>query len=445
MLKAGNFGGFKPQFMQIYQVDAFAGRVFQGNPAAVVPLTAWLPDEVLQRIAMENNLSETVFFVAVGGREGTDREKGGREKESKDKGSGERESKDKGSREGDSYEIRWFTPTVEVDLCGHATLAAGHVLFAHLGHPGEAILFHTRNAGDLQVLRGEVAGRYTLNFPETPPEPADAGGLGLFFEALGIPATGPVFRGPYDYLVVLGSQREVEALRPDFSKLAAAPGRGVIVTAPGGEEGVDFVSRCFFPQSGIDEDPVTGSAHCVLVPYWASRLGKKRLSAVQVSARRGALDCRMDRGRVFMTGTAHTFLKGEILLEEGEGSIRRNGSEGVVSGNGHEGLTIRDAQRLVDEWIRTTGVRYFSELTNMAILTEEVGEVARLMSRLYGDQSFKDSDRGRELSDELADVLWVMVCIANQTGVDLTSALEKNFAKKSRRDAVRHRENEKLR
>ncbi len=266
--------------MQIYQVDAFADRIFQGNPAAVVPLTEWLPDDILQRIAMENNLSETAFFVEAG----------------------------------QGYSIRWFTPTVEVDLCGHATLASGHVLFEHLGYPGDAILFHTRRAGDLQVLRGDAPGRYTLNFPETPPEQADAGSLGILFEGLGIPVSEAVFKGPYDYMVVLDSQREVEALRPDFRKLAAAPGRGIIVTAPGSDAGIDFVSRGFFPQSGIDEDPVTGSAHSVLVPYWASRLGKRTLSAVQVSARRGALECRMDRGRVYMTGSAHTFLKGELML-----------------------------------------------------------------------------------------------------------------------------------
>jgi PhzF family phenazine biosynthesis protein len=394
MVKPGNFGGFKPPIMQIYQVDAFAGGVFQGNPAAVVPLKEWLSDDLLQSIAMENNLSETAYFVPAGR----------------------------------GFSIRWFTPTVEVDLCGHATLASGHVLFEHLGFSGDAILFHTRRAGDLQVLRGDAPGRYTLNFPETPPEPVDPESLGILFEGLHIPTSQLVFKGPYDYLIVLGSQREVEALRPDFKKLSGAPGRGVIVTAPGEDGRFDFVSRGFFPQSGIDEDPVTGSAHSMLVPYWASRLGRTRLSAALLSARRGYLDCRLDRGRVYMTGNAHTFLKGELLLGEEGGE-----------------LTVRKAQRMVDHWIRTTGVRYFSELTNMAILTEEVGEVARLMSRLYGDQSFKETDKGRELSDELTDVLWVLLCIANQTGVDLAAALEKNFAKKSIRDVSRHRENEKLR
>jgi PhzF family phenazine biosynthesis protein len=263
--------------MQIYQVDAFAARLFQGNPAAVVPLTEWLSDEVMQCIAMENNLAETAFFVP----------------------------------EGNGFAIRWFTPTVEVDLCGHATLATGHVLFEHLGYEGDAILFHTLRAGDLQVLRGDVPGRYTLNFPETPAEHVDEGPLGILFEGLQIPAR-PVMKGPYDYLIVLDHQREVEALRPDFNRLSGAPGRGIIVTAPG--DGVDFVSRGFFPQSGIDEDPVTGSAHAMLAPYWATRLGKKRMSAVQLSARRGQVDCVIDRGRVYMTGTAHTFLCGELCL-----------------------------------------------------------------------------------------------------------------------------------
>ena len=421
--------------MQIYQVDAFAGRVFQGNPAAVVPLTEWLPDTLMQSIAMENNLAETAFFVPA----------------------------DKG------FLIRWFTPTVEVDLCGHATLAAGHVLFEHLGHPGGSILFHTLCAGDLQVLRGAEPGRYTLNFPETPPEAVEPDSVDILFEGLHI-SPAPVLKGPYDYLVVLDSREMLEALRPDFKKLSGAPGRGIVVTAPGEEEGIDFVSRGFFPQSGIDEDPVTGSAHSMLVPYWASRLGKNRLSAIQLSARRGYLDCRMDRGRVYMTGSAHTFLKGEIVIGMGEiaagkgsevngsgnsGEVKGSGKSSEVqgsgkgsevngSGNGGEALTLDGAQRLVDEWIRSTGVRYFSELTNMAILAEEVGEVARLMSRLYGDQSFKSSDKGRELGDELADVLWVLLCIANQTGVDLTRALGESFAKKSSRDAARHRENEKL-
>jgi len=295
MVNSGNFGGLKSLLMQIYQVDAFAGKVFQGNPAAVVPLSEWLPDELMQRIAMENNLSETAFFVPA----------------------------DKG------FSIRWFTPTVEVDLCGHATLASGHVLFAHLGYNGDAILFHTRHAGDLQVLRGDGPGRYTLNFPEAPPEAVDPAPMAILFEGLNV-APSPVFKGPYDYLVVLDSRAEVEMLQPDFKKLSTAPGRGIIVTAPGEEAGIDFVSRGFFPQSGIDEDPVTGSAHSMLVPYWASRLGKNRLSAIQLSARRGYLDCTLERGRVYMTGGAHTFLKGELMLGDGKGELTRGDGKGEL-------------------------------------------------------------------------------------------------------------------
>ena len=384
--------------MQIYQVDAFANEIFGGNPAAIIPLKEWLPDDLLQKIAMENNLSETAYIVP----------------------------------EGRNFSIRWFTPTVEVDLCGHATLASGHVLFEHLGYPGDRIVFHTRKSGDLEVSRGgagEGSGeklpggcRLTLNFPSHEPQPVDPGPLAVIFDGLGIPSRA-LFKGPYDYMVVLDDQRAIEALQPDFRKLAGSPGRGVVVTAPGKES--DFVSRCFFPQSGIDEDPVTGSAHTMLVPYWAGRLGKDRLSAIQLSARRGWLECALAGDRVFMSGYAKTFIKGEIVIDA------PNEPEPVRM------ISLRAAQARVDDWIRTTGVRYFSELTNMAILTEEVGEVARLMSRLYGDQSFKESDKGKELSDELADVLWVLLCIANQTGVDMEVALEKNFIKKNIRDANR--------
>ncbi|HLZ88756.1 MAG TPA: PhzF family phenazine biosynthesis isomerase [Puia sp.] len=379
--------------MQIYQVDAFANQIFQGNPAAVIPLTEWPPDTLLRQIAAENNLSETAFFVP----------------------------------EKEGFAIRWFTPAVEVDLCGHATLAAGHVLFEHLGYPGDHILFHTRNAGDLEVLRGDAPGRLTLNFPDNLPEPVDPAPLTVIFESLHLPP-GPIAKGPYDYFIVLHSQKAVEALRPDFKRLAAAGGRGIVVTAPG--EDTDFVSRCFYPQSGIDEDPVTGSAHTMSVPYWASRLGKNKLSAAQLSARRGYLDCELRQGRVYMTGNAHTFLQGTITLP------------GIKPAT--PTLTIHETQQRIDRWIKTTGVRYFSELTNMAILTEEVGEVARLMSRLYGDQSFKESDKDKQLADELADVLWVLCCIANQTGIDLTDALQKNFTKKNIRDGQRHIANDKL-
>jgi PhzF family phenazine biosynthesis protein len=377
-------------YMQIFQVDAFTKELFEGNPAAVVPLSEWLPDDLMQRIAMENNLAETVYFVP----------------------------------EGDKYMIRWFTPTVEVDLCGHATLAAGQVLFEEMGFKGEKINFYSPRSGLLEVSKGKQPGQLTLNFPAGAPTPVNTP-VDIIFEGLGIPPQ-PLFKGPYDYMIVLENEAQILALQPDFRRLAASPGRGVVVTAPGSES--DFVSRCFFPQSGIDEDPVTGSAHTMLTPYWAQRLGKKQLSAIQLSARRGHLDCELAGDRVYISGYAKIFLKGNILP----------GPDDQPS------LTIRKAQNLVDRWIRTTGVRYFSELTNMAILTEEVGEVARLMSRLYGDQSFKESDKDKDLADELADVLWVLICIANQTGIDLTTALEKNFTKKNIRDATRHQQNAKL-
>jgi len=386
--------------MQIYQIDAFTEQLFHGNPAAVVPLTEWLPDDIMQRIAMENNLAETVFFVP----------------------------------EGDQYIIRWFTPAVEVDLCGHATLAAAHVLFEEMGYMAGTIRFYSPRSGLLEVSKGDQPGQLTLNFPSGPPVPVDAAPLTVIFEGLGL-APQPLFKGPYDYMIVLDKEEQIAALDPDFRRLAASPGRGVVVTAPGRES--DFVSRCFFPQSGIDEDPVTGSAHTMLVPYWADRLGKPRLSAIQLSARRGYLDCRLAGDRVYISGYAKIFMKGEILAPHLDTPPPHLDTPPAP-------LSIRHAQNMVDEWIRTTGVRYFSELTNMAILTEEVGEVARLMSRLYGDQSFKDSDKGKELSDELADVLWVLICIANQTGVDLTTALEKNFTKKNIRDAARHQQNPKL-
>jgi PhzF family phenazine biosynthesis protein len=283
---------------QIFQVDAFAQELFQGNPAAVVPLKEWLPDALMQNIAMENNLAETAFFVPLR----------------------------------DGYEIRWFTPTVEVDLCGHATLASGHVLFEHLGFAGESVVFYSRKSGELRVWRepggggradgGEGSGaKMTLDFPANPPREVEP--VAIVFEGLRL-APRTLFKGAFDYMVVLDSRQEVEALDPDFKVLGAAPGRGVVVTARGGqgEDGPDFVSRCFYPQSGIDEDPVTGSAHTMMVPYWAAVLKKNRLSAIQLSRRRGYLDCLLagEAGdRVLMSGYAKTFMAGELYLRAAEG------------------------------------------------------------------------------------------------------------------------------
>ncbi|MEM9671292.1 MAG: PhzF family phenazine biosynthesis protein [Cyclobacteriaceae bacterium] len=258
--------------LPIYQADAFTSKVFGGNPAAVCPLDEWLPDDLMQSIAEENNLSETAFFV----------------------------------KEGDHYALRWFTPVAEVDLCGHATLATAHIMYTELGHTAPELAFDTRS-GMLKVKKLDQG--YSMNFPtdpltpvETPAEITD--GLKLTPQE--------TFRGKTDYLVVIDSQEQLETLQPDFRALAQGKVRGTIVTAPGNE--VDFVSRCFYPQYGIDEDPVTGSAHTTLTPYWSERLDKKQLSAQQLSARKGELTC-IDHGdRTELIGQAVTYLRGEINI-----------------------------------------------------------------------------------------------------------------------------------
>jgi len=259
----------------IYQVDAFTDRLFGGNPAAICPLEDWLTDEVMQKIAMENNLAETAFIV-----------------------------KDNNGE----YHIRWFTPTVEVKLCGHATLASAHVLFNRMNHKSDTITFHSKS-GPLSVSRsGE---NITLDFPADMPTAVKNAPAGIF-DALGI-APVPVFKSSFDYMVVLPSQKMIEGLTPDFKTLVQVDDcRGVITTAKGDE--ADFVSRCFFPQSGIDEDPVTGSAHTAMTPYWSAQLGKTRLSAIQLSKRRGMLDCELSGDRVLMTGKGVEYLKGEISI-----------------------------------------------------------------------------------------------------------------------------------
>jgi predicted PhzF superfamily epimerase YddE/YHI9 len=253
----------------IFQVDAFTSRVFAGNPAAVCPLKEWLDDATLQAIAAENNLSETAFFVP-----------------------------------GDTdFHIRWLTPTQEVDLCGHATLASAWVVFNHLDPSATVAVFSSRS-GPLKVAR--AGDMLVMDFPSRPPEPCPAPSPAL--EGLG--------RAPReilasrDYLAVYDSEDEVRALRPDMARLRGLDRLGVIATAPGTRS--DFVSRFFAPGAGIDEDPVTGSAHCTLTPYWAQRLGKDRLHAFQVSARGGELFC-MPRGdRVAIAGRAARYLQGVI-------------------------------------------------------------------------------------------------------------------------------------
>jgi PhzF family phenazine biosynthesis protein len=262
--------------LPIYQVDAFADKVFAGNPAAVMPLDEWLDDQILQAIAMENNLSETAYLV----------------------------------RQGKGYGLRWFTPAVEVDLCGHATLAAAHVLFEHLDFPQEEILFHTRS-GDLRVRRS--AAGLTLDFPAAVLESVDVN-LAVC-EALGSTASEAVIPrdNPHAVVYVYEFEQDIAGLRPDFGALRAASEHCIVVTAPGDE--CDFVSRFFGPQVGIDEDPVTGSAHCSLVPYWAGRLHLDTLRARQISTRGGDLSCELRDGRVFMTGTAVTFMQGRVVAQ----------------------------------------------------------------------------------------------------------------------------------
>lgn len=264
--------------MKLYQLDAFTDRLFAGNPAAVVPLTDWLPDEQMQQIAAENNLAETAFYVRTGG--------------------------------DNQFHIRWFTPTVEVDLCGHATLAAGHVVFYLEEKPEADQIFFDSRSGSLKVCRGDE-GWLTLDFPADVVQKANVQPPALT-ASLGAKPT-VVFKGKSDYMLVYESQAQVEALDPDFREMATVPARGVIVTAPGdADSGVDFVSRFFGPQSGIDEDPVTGSAHTTLVPYWAEQLGKDELTARQISPRGGYLRCKLNGDRVDIAGQVQLYLRGEI-------------------------------------------------------------------------------------------------------------------------------------
>ncbi|KIP98823.1 MULTISPECIES: PhzF family phenazine biosynthesis protein [Pseudomonas] len=259
--------------LDIFQVDAFSSEAFGGNPAAVCPLQAWLPDEALQRIAAENNLSETAYFV----------------------------------RSGEVFELRWFTPAVEVDLCGHATLAAAWVLFEQLGESRDTVRFSTRS-GELRVRRD--SGRLAMDFPAKQPEAA-AVPPGLL-QALGLERIDALYRTD-DYLVVVENEAIVAALNPDFVALTEFDVRGIAVTAP--SHRFDFVSRWFGPRVGVNEDPVTGSAHTSLAPYWAGRLGKRRLSAEQGGARKGRLHCEvLDSGRVIISGHGALYLRGTIFI-----------------------------------------------------------------------------------------------------------------------------------
>ena len=259
--------------IKIYQIDAFADKIFSGNSASVCPLDNWLPDETLQNIAMENNLAETAFYV----------------------------------NEKEGLRIRWFTPTVEVDLCGHATLATAFVLFHHENYSGNKIVFNSRS-GPLTVTKsGDVL---TLNFPvdtltEVPSLPVLEQGLGA--KPL------KTFKGKTDYMLVFEREDQIKNMSPDFKLIGTVEARGIIVTAKGNN--VDFVSRFFGPQSGMDEDPVTGSAHTSLSPYWAKVLNKTEFTALQLSKRQGKLTCKLLGDRVEISGTARLFLEGTISID----------------------------------------------------------------------------------------------------------------------------------
>ena len=257
--------------LPLYQVDAFTSSIFAGNPAAICPLDEWLPDEMMQNVAAENNLSETAFFV----------------------------------RTQDGFDLRWFTPAVEVDLCGHATLASAYVLYEHLGEKSEQLVFTTKS-GKLTVTRnGEFL---AMELPTRAPVALEPNRE--LIRALGAEPAATL--GARDYLVVYDSEQDVHALRPDMAGLMNIDRFAVIATAPGNS--CDFVSRFFAPAKGVPEDPVTGSAHCTLIPYWAERLAKTNLHAKQISRRGGELFCEMRGDRVEIAGRCALYLIGSIYI-----------------------------------------------------------------------------------------------------------------------------------
>ncbi len=257
--------------LTLYQIDAFAKKVFQGNPAAVCPLESWLPDSVLQAIAEENNLSETAFYVPI--------ENG--------------------------FHLRWFTPAAEVDLCGHATLATAFVIFKLMAYDKNSINFKSKS-GNLIVTRKEKL--LVMDFPSQPPKPCPM--PELLREGLG--KTPLETLSSEDYMVIYENETDIMGLDPNFEKLKALDLRGIIVTAAGKE--VDFVSRFFAPKYGINEDPVTGSAHCALTPYWADKLNKHILTAKQISNRGGHIACELKGDRVLLSGNAIKYMEGKIQI-----------------------------------------------------------------------------------------------------------------------------------
>lgn len=257
--------------MKVYQVDAFTDRVFGGNPAAICPLESWLPDEKMQQIAMENNLSETAFFV----------------------------------KSNNVFEIRWFTPDIEIDLCGHATLASAHVIFNHMAYEHDVIRFQY-GGGFLSVKKDQDM--LSMNFPAVISEKTKI--TDQLILSLG-KQPNEAFKAR-DLMVLFESEKDILDLKPDFNKMMKIDHLGVIVTAPG--ENADFVSRFFAPNAGINEDPVTGSAHCMLIPFWAKRLGKNSLKAQQLSTRVGNLFCEYKGDRVEIAGNSVTFMVGDINI-----------------------------------------------------------------------------------------------------------------------------------
>jgi len=264
------------QKIKIYQVDAFTDKLFSGNPAAVCILDAWLSDELMHAIGNENNLAETAFVVP----------------------------------NGQDFEIRWFTPTVEVDLCGHATLASAFVLFNILKYPNPVIKFHSLRNGYLSVEKKDTM--LFLDFPTDKLEIiTNEQQLAEIEKCIGFKPM-ELYKGKTDYMALIDSENLLQNLQPDFAAVGKLPARGLIVTAKG--EQVDFVSRFFGPQSGIDEDPVTGSAHTTLLPFWAKKLNKNKLTARQISKRGGVLTCELKDDRCIIGGEARLYLTGEINL-----------------------------------------------------------------------------------------------------------------------------------
>ena len=257
--------------LPIYQIDAFAGKAFEGNPAAICPLSEWLPDEVMQSIAKENNLSETAFFVSTGR----------------------------------GFHIRWFTPVAEVDLCGHATLASAYVIFSHLGFEKNIVKFESKS-GLLTVVQNE--GLLIMDFPSQPPTPCEIPDeISSAFQSTPVECL-----KSEDYIIVFGSEEEIATAQPNLVELSKLDLRGIVITAKSSE--YDFIARFFAPKYGINEDPVTGSAYTQLVPYWSNTLGATKLHAKQVSSRGGEIFCELVGNRVSIAGKAATYLVGEIEI-----------------------------------------------------------------------------------------------------------------------------------